>query len=144
VTVGRRLAKWVVSHTPLPLLLHPFEVFLAFLCVISGLPMLLQVTPRPNSLEALLPAWLVFTWGVILVSGGLLTLVGTVRRSEPWERSGVGVLGFASVAYSIAIFLAVGVGGSVAGAIVLAFGLACWFRYLTLTEAKRVRDRESS
>ena len=141
--MGRRLAQWVVAHAPLAVLFKPFELFLAVLCVVSGVPTLLGVIPRPGTLSAQLAPWLVFCWSFLLVAGGLAVIWGIVRRNESVERLGVSVLFPTALAYAVAIFATLGATGLIAACIVAAFGLACGIHAAVLTEAERVRQREA-
>jgi hypothetical protein len=122
-----------VQRLPLPILLYPFDIFLGGLCVLSGIPLLLAYTPQPDSLEALLPTWLVFAWGAELVVGGGTLVVGTVREWRTLQRFGLVLLGPAAIVYAIAIVFTAGRSGLVAAAIVLAFGLACLIKLVTLS-----------
>jgi hypothetical protein len=128
-----RLARTLAQRLPLPILLHPFDIFLGGLCVLSGVPLLLAYTPQPDSLEALLPTWLVFTWGAELVIGGAALVAGVVWEWRTLQRFGLVLLGPAAIVYAIAIMLTAGRSGLVAAAIVLAFGLACLIKLITLS-----------
>lgn len=128
----RRFAHWIVFHWPEPIVFNPFELFLGGLCVLSGLPFLLSVTPEPGSLEALLPRWLVLVWGIELVAGGGSTIIGILASRKSIYRFGMTLLGPAATCYAIAIITAVGAAGLIIAAITLAFGLACMVRWATL------------
>lgn len=128
----RRLAHWIAFSWPEPIIFNPFEIFLGGLCVVSGLPFLLNFTPKPGSLEALLPEWLVIAWGTQLVLGGLATLFGILADREDTYRFGMTLLGPAAIIYAVGIVAASGAPGLVAAAITLAFGLACIVRWAVL------------
>ena len=46
---------------------HPHQVLVAVMCVVSGVPTLLA-GPQPTSVEASMPAVLVFVWAATLVA----------------------------------------------------------------------------
>lgn len=58
---------------------HPHQVFLAALMVVVGIPTLVG-GPRPNSLAASLPSWLLYEWAITLTLGGLLVLGAAIVR----------------------------------------------------------------
>lgn len=138
-----RLTGEIVRRTPLSVLLNPFEYFLAALCIISGLPQLIAPAPN-NSLEILLPVWLVRVWGAELVAGGVLTLAGLAFKRPRVERIGMKILAPAATAYAIAIGLVAGWAGVVAASIVLAFGMACLARAAVLLHFRQVIERGTS
>jgi hypothetical protein len=144
-----RVARWAARHLPLAVLLNPFEIFLGGLCVLSGVPFLLTLSPRPGTLEELLPAWLVFAWGLELVCGGALVVIGVTTERRAVERFGLFLLGPAALVYAIGIIYTARLAGLVAAAIVAAFGLACLLRLVTLTSVRsivldRVADTQDS
>ena len=143
-TLPRRAARWLALRLPLPVLLNPFEMFLGGLCVTSGVPFLLAVTPQPGSLESLLPSWLVFVWGVELVAGGALTVVGVARDIRSAERFGMTLLGPAAIVYAIAVAATAGPTGIVAVAVILAFGCACVIRLVVLSTVRGIVLRRVS
>lgn len=139
----RRLTRWIVTSWPLPLLQHPFEVFLGGLCVLSGLPLVLATQPDPASLTATLPWWIVKAWGIELTLGGALIVLGVIwPRMRYAERAGLTLLAPAAGLYALAIFVNVGRSGLVAASIVLAFALACLLRLAVVVEVRRVIHRE--
>jgi hypothetical protein len=144
VSPPRRLLEWLVNRVPNRLLLNPFEMFLGILCVLSGLPILAGVTPKPGSLDALLPSPVVYGWSVLLVIGGVLVVAGVGRaRWQSAELGGLTLLANAAIVYALAITVVLGTAGLVAAAIVAAFGLACIARIAVIVNYRRVVRREA-
>lgn len=134
----RHTAQWVAKRFPLPLLLHPFQIFLSALCVVAGLPFLLGFTPEPGSLESLLPSWLVLWWGGNLVVGGGLSFVGVAFGLKVVERLGLALLAPAAFIYGGGILIDAGAQAFIGGAIILAFGMACFIRLAVLTVSRSI------
>jgi hypothetical protein len=128
-----KLPKWIR--------LHSFEVFLSGLCALSAIPLLLGETSA-QSVEAILPRWIVFCWALTLLWGPVLTVSGLymgIRLSYPdrlfWQRLeawGLSMLAYVGYLYSLCIFLFLGVDSLVAAAIILGFGMTCHFRVLAI------------
>lgn len=118
-------------------MLHPFELFIAGLCVVAAIP-LLAGAPAANSVERLLPEFLVKVWGSELVVGGVLVAYGVFRPRTHWERIGHQLLAPAALVYSLCIITVLGIGGIVAASIVLGFSLACFMRAAVLRIAESV------
>lgn len=87
------------------LVLTSVEAFVAIVCVISGLPIL--VRPEllaPNPAIALFPGWTIYLWAVGLVVGGTLALTGIVFSEYRLERIGVLALTSTVGSFSFALF----------------------------------------
>lgn len=112
----------------------PRAVFILALSVFSGLTALvLQVAP--DSLEALLPEWGVFVWGSLLAAGSAITLWGMAFQSVNGivlEQIGSAMVGATTVFYSTLIFLVVGPEAVQSVGIIMAWGLACFIRWIQL------------
>lgn len=108
---------------------HPFQTYLLSLCVISGAPMAVgKVTA--NSIEDKLPQPLVIAWGIMLVSGAAVALIGAYLRGSyatalTLERIGLWSVGGAALAYGVCILAAGNIGSLVVAGIILGFGAAC-------------------
>jgi hypothetical protein len=109
----------------------PRAVFILALSVFSGLTSLaLQVAP--NSLEALLPTWGVFTWGALLTVGSALTLIGMLFQSINGiiaEQIGSVMVGATTIFYSGLVFWVVGSEAIQTVGIIMAWGIACFIRW---------------
>lgn len=128
-----------LRYLPRGVLAEPFELFLAGIAVLNGVPLLLSDRVRAASIEALLPEWLVVAWGLELLLGGLLTAGGLLGRKPDVERVGLLLLGPAALVYGLAISLVVGLnGGAVASGITTAFGLACLLRAYVIRLVREV------
>lgn len=136
---GRReRLRWkLLQRIPQSILLHPFEVYIAGLAVLSGAPLLIG-KPGPETINAVLPLWLVRVWGTMLITGALLVLIGLLRPRGRLERLGHTLLAPASLVYGLAIIAAIGWRGLIAGFIVTGFGLACMTRAYVLRLADDV------
>jgi hypothetical protein len=130
------VASWLVTTLPLKVVLNPFEVFIAALCVVSGLPLIVHTGSQPGSLQELLPHSFVVLWGVELTLGGTISLIGLLSSQHRVERWGIGILAPAAFAYGIAILVVTGPSGGVAAAVVLGFAFACVVRLAVLVEVR--------
>ncbi len=125
---------------PLEASRHPFETYLLVLAAVSGIPLAFG-EPNSASIEATLPPLLVTGWGVMLVAGSLLALLGLYWRGHSgtgllMERAGLVGVGGASLVYAGATILAApGWSGAFAAAITSGFGVACF------AQARRISTR---
>lgn len=113
----------------------PRAVFILALSVFSGITTLLLATGGPPSLEAVLPAWGVLTWGVMLALGSLVTLVGMAFQSVNGiiaEQVGSVTVGAATIFYSGITLWYQGPAAIQSAGIILAWGLACFVRWIQL------------
>ena len=130
---------------------HPFELFVLFLGMVSGAPLLFGA-PAPGTTTELLGPGLARVWGWILVGGCLVALIGVWwtwwawlgrlwHRIHPAERDGLLIeqVGLVAVAvgtliYAIGVILADTPPGTdavarvIPAALVGALGLACVWR----------------
>lgn len=118
---------------------HPFETYLLALSAVSGIPLLFG-EPTSGTIDDALPPAMVLLWGSMLVFGSIIALVGLYWRGLSTtglvlERAGLVGVGGASLIYSTAILLTVGLEGLFSGCIISAFGLACF------TQARRISFR---
>jgi hypothetical protein len=136
-----RLRRRIYNRIPAWFKNNDFEIFASMLCFFAGLPLVLGKI-NPASMEALLPIWVVFSWGFILSFSPLLIVLGLVKRSSRpvsesifWirvEAIGLTALAYSSYIYAVAIISA-GVGaGWPAAMLITAFGLTCHTRELGL------------
>lgn len=112
----------------------PRAVFILALSVFSGLTAL-ALDAAPQSLEALLPHWGVVTWGALLSGGSALALAGMALQSVNGiilEQIGSVVVGSATVFYSVLVLFVFGTDGVLPVGIILAWGLACFVRWVQL------------
>lgn len=130
---------------------HPFELFVLFLGMVSGAPLLFGA-PAPGTTTELLGTGLARVWGWILVGGCLVALIGVWwtwwawlgrlwRRVHPAERDGLLIeqVGLVAVAVGTLIY-AIGVvladipedddplARVIPAALVGSLGLACAWR----------------
>ncbi len=124
----------------------PRAVFILALSVVSGVP-LVFADATPGSIEEQLdPAWVVI-WGVMLTAGALTTLIGTLKPNVNGiilEQIGSVAVGGASAIYGGAIFAQVGIAGSVPAAIILGFGISCFWRWGQLQALIRTAEHAAT
>lgn len=126
----------------------PRAVFILALSVFSGITALL-LQAAPDTLDGLLPRWGVVIWGVTLAVGSLITLAGMRLQSVNGiitEQIGSVTVGVACLFYSGLVVWSTDAGGVQITGMVLAWGLACFFRWAQLqalirSEVKRREKR---
>lgn len=129
------LRKVIIS-----LVLASVEAFLAFLCLVSGIPILLNPTAlAPNSILALLPGWTIYLWAIGLVVGGTLSLIGISLSEYRLERIGVLVLIATAAVFSMAL-LSFLPNALVSFLTYAAFGAAMTARYWVLGKLIRIQN----
>lgn len=93
-----------IIHT---LTLESSTVFIAFIGVFVGFPAILDpMQYAPASIRETLPSWAVTGWGVSLVLGGLITVVGILwqtRIALRIEQMGMTFLALGTFLYSMAL-----------------------------------------
>lgn len=110
----------------------PHPLLLGLLVLLSGGALLLAGgRTAPESLERTLPVWLVLTWGVFLVTGGGLAIMGLLSRgllsrtaAMGLERAGNNLLAPAAIVYGAALLQQAGSQAILAAGLAIAFGLA--------------------
>ena len=145
--------NFIASKKPLWVLAlsHPFELLVAFLCEITGIPLMLGFH-LSNSTAEVLSLPLQILWGVLLFIGGALALIGLVRfHMSPEARRQILALrieqsGWICVATALLIFgfILVTLNATGAGFVILtytAFIVACVLRYLALRQAVRAYEK---
>lgn len=112
---------------------HPFEIYILYLALLTALPTLLGVTPRPGSINYLMPGWMAVGWSAFLAGGAALTLLGIYWRERAtgliMEQLGLALVGVMSVAYAVCVLYVTGLDSGVGAAIVGGFGVSCLRRY---------------
>jgi hypothetical protein len=129
------------EHDTLSASRHPFQTYLLALAVVSGIPLLFGRVNSGTIQESMSPL-LVLAWGVMLVFGSLLALVGTYWRGHVLtgyvlERAGLTGVGGAAFVYAITALLDVGVRATFSSCITAGFGIACF------AQARRISRRLS-
>lgn len=112
----------------------PRVIFILVLSVFSGFTAL-ALEAGPQSLEALLPRWGVLLWGVLLLMGSLVTLVGLLVNSINGivaEQIGSVMISATTIFYSALAMKFVGVDALQVVGPILGWGLACAFRWFQL------------
>lgn len=149
----KRLVRRAVRNFTTPAVRYPPDpraLFLLLMCVISGVP-LMFANATPRSIVAQLDDPWVVGWGIALVGGSLLTLVGALRQTVNGvlaEQVGSVALGFACLIFAAGIAGYTGWSGSVVALLVFGFGIASLWRWGQLhaylhaveTIAQEIRD----
>jgi hypothetical protein len=116
---------------------NPFEVLMLVWSFLVGLLLLASGAFAPDTVEALLDAWMVTGWYIFLCVGGLVGLVGVWLRSPILslgvERGGMFVLAPAGLIYAVALFLFGGAQGVYQALAVLAFAASAFWRAVRIT-----------
>lgn len=116
------------------------EVFIAFLCLLSGLPILLNPGVfAPSSVLALLPLPLVFVWGLALVLGGGLTLLGILLSNIYLRRAGLVLLAAAAFVMGICVWIVTGVARFFVSGTFFLFSWSVWSQYRSLSRVLKTR-----
>lgn len=127
----------------------PHEVFLAGICIPTGLAILVTGL-EPASLEASMPPFLVPIWTLGLLLGGLL-VVGSAVWRDRWtglliERVGLYMLTLAAIAYTAGVISAGGFNATYVAALNAAFAAANVARWRQITRyfrgVKAYRDHQ--
>lgn len=115
---------------------HPFERYLLFLAVVGSLPIIIG-KPTSGSIESTLPLFVVIAWGVLLLLGCAIALIGVYwPLKEPvtpasfvtslfLERLGLALAYPTALVYSAIIVIVAGIDGVLVAALVAGFGWAC-------------------
>lgn len=109
----------------------PRAVFILALSSFAGLTAL-ALQAAPESLEAVLPRWGVILWGVLLSLGSIVTLGGMSRQTVNGiiiEQIGSVMVGVTTVYWSVLAIRILGSSVLQDVAIILAWGMACLWRW---------------
>lgn len=129
---------------------YQFELFVAILCMVSGIPLAIGVAPSPNSVIAVMPTWTFFAWGLSLSLGGGCTVTGILWRYFDKrqflagclvEKAGLFMLGTSCSVLGLAIAFYAGATGTLTAGLCFALMLACFSRIRTINkEASIVKE----
>jgi hypothetical protein len=154
ITDRERVRLFILARMPRVLIQETFEVFTAILCISSGLPLALgRITA--TSIEASVPPMFARVWGIVLLVGAILTLIGLIWANavsgpralqrmitgHRIERLGLLSLAWAGGVYAVSVLLAVGRGGLIASTIILIFALTCLTRAFVLSTGATMLHR---
>ena len=112
----------------------PRAVFILALSVFSGITTL-ALKAAPESLESVLPQWGVVLWSVMLTVGSVITLAGMAFQTMNGiilEQVGSVTVGATTVFYSGLALYTLGPQAFQTIGIILAWGLACFIRWIQL------------
>lgn len=94
----KRRTPWILK-LPLWARRNPLGLFIALLCVLSGLLYALNVATSNSITDNLHPLWLQL-WGAFLAVGGVTKLFGNVRYSYPAEKLGCRLISLSVFVYA--------------------------------------------
>lgn len=130
----RRIIRYMVFQPAARYPADPRAVFMLAFSVFVGITAL-ALDAGPGTLNDLLPRWAVMAWGVLLVGGSALTLVGMTRQTENGvitEQVGSVMVSVTTLFYSILAFVELGDDALQPVGIIFAWGLACGVRWFQL------------
>lgn len=130
---------WLVHRTPAPMLVNPERVALKTAVALIGLVSLVFI--RPTSLNALLPQWTVYVWGVSWFLGGCFGLYGYWHSNRPIEAAGHRFIILGAVVYATSIGVVIGAPGFAAIAMIAVLAFCSVIRLLIAAAAKLSRRR---
>lgn len=121
---------------------NPFEIYLLVVAVVTSVPVMLGVAPKPGSIIEQLPGWPAQVWATTLAVGSLMALAGIAWKRPGWplisvtglllERVGLFAAGTATTFYSVAVVRTAGISALIPAGLMLAFGLA------SLVQARKI------
>jgi len=124
-----------IPPADLPSSRHPFEIFILVVCVAVGVPILFG-NPPPPSVDALMPVWTRLVWAVLVAGGAATALIGIGLPNRLAgvlvEQVGLVGVGVGTVVYSVCSFLYNDLDLALPASIIMAFGVACLWRWLQL------------
>lgn len=107
---------------------NPFQIWMMGACVVTGMARLFQMPRQEDAVEGL-PHFVLVTWYLFLLLGGIIGLLSMVTRDEITgylvERAAMWLLASATGFYAISHVINVGWGESFSLIFVAAFGVAC-------------------
>lgn len=112
----------------------PRATFMLALSVMSGVSSL-AIAEAPGSLEAALPEWAVLIWGIMLIVGSILALIGMVFKGVGGvitEQIGNMTVSATTLFYASIAIMVVGPAAAYPAGLIGAWGAACFIRWLQL------------
>jgi len=123
---------------------HPHQFLVAALLMLSGLPILLG-GPRPGSVNAALPSWLLLVWAGVLTLGGALVVAAAFvppHAALYFELAADPPLSVMCGVYSAAALMLSGTRALVPAALVLGAALAFAVRAVQVVRTLALLRRE--
>ena len=118
---------------------NPFEVALCAMCVLGGLPILIN-GPTPGSVQEALPELWVHLWGLLLVVSGGLVGGGHAMRRLGLEKLGLWPLFYGALVYAGVLLQRSPRTGFLLGLLLLGISAAALLRAAQV--ARRLGDKE--
>jgi hypothetical protein len=119
----------------------PRAVFILTLCIVTGLPLILGQI-QPGSFQELIPNIIIRLWGLSLVLGCIITLLGMSKNDKLWgvltEQIGSVAVASTSLFYATAVLIVAGKDGITAAGFIIGWALSCFYRYWQLEHIVRV------
>lgn len=120
---------------------NPHQTFLLVLSLFSAAPLLFGGSTGSATLDAHLGTFTVLMWGVCLLFGSLVALIGEFWPGHTWtalvlERAGLGLVGAGAAIYSFVVFTTVP-DARFAVSITAAYAASCLWRVGQITRRLR-------
>lgn len=121
---------------------NPHQTFLLVFSLYAAAPLLTGRSAGSAVLSEVLNQATLVTWGLCLLIGSLVALVGEFWPGRTWdglvlERTGVGLVGLGALLYSGVVFFTVDSDTRYVVGVTTAYGLSCVWRVAQIT--KRLR-----
>jgi len=125
---------------------HPFEIFTLYLAFLTGLPTVVDLAPRPGSIDAELPLAVAIGWSFVLTLGALVALIGIYWKGRVtgliMEQLGIGFVGVAAAIYVVCVLYAAKGDAAFAAGVIGGFALSCGWRYRQIQKTLNIARME--
>lgn len=143
----RRMPHWLRGV----LMEDQFKLFVAVLCMISGIPLTINAVSAPGSLLVVLAPMGIRLWGISIGLGGFLVVFGILLRHVKARRryieglmieaAGLIPLGLAALVVAVLAIYVIGTQALFGASVYLMFTFACAARFWATQQiVKSVRD----
>lgn len=121
---------------------NPYQTFLLVLSLYASAPLLAGRSAGSSALDEALNHATFITWGLCLLVGSLITLLGEFWPGHTWnglvlERTGIGLVGLGALVYSVVVFFNVHTDVRYVVGVTAAYGLSCAWRVVQITRRLR-------
>lgn len=129
----QKIALVVTNVMPRVLIQETERVGLSLGFIVVGVLSLMTLEDRNSLFVALYNDFVIFCWSVMLISGGMLTLVGMTRGLRITERAGIALAGLGCLTYGLTLAIYGDGRAKVTGALFLILFLIKVIRLLAST-----------
>lgn len=118
------------------------EVFIAILCFLSGIPILINPGEyAPTSVLSILPYYLALAWAVALVLGGLLNVIGIMASNPYLRRAGLILVASGAFVMGLTVLFLTGTTRLLSTGIFFVFSWAMGAQYFRLGKQLKLRRK---